>query len=176
MTKLVEKRVHNWYQLQQDIQGWNEIKPDQDVVDRLAGKHWNINLSKCHDNLKQKLLPHIVKKSELDFFVITDLEFSKMPLNVLFKYYKDCYKKSKFGIYISVLSYYINSPTKYKHLTDTYSKNIDLIFRENLNFVNRIENVSDVNDWPINIVKDNSLIEGSNFIFVHPNVRYFLWK
>ena len=173
---LVEKRIHNWYQLQQDMQGWGEIKPDQVIVDYLLDKQWSLELSKCHNNLKQKLLPYNVNKSHPDFFIITELELSKIPLDILFKYYRSCYEKSKFGIYISVLSYYINSSTKYKDLTGTYSENIDVIFRKNLNFANRIENLSDVNDWPLYHTKNGQLVEGANFIFVHPNIRYFLWK
>jgi hypothetical protein len=168
--------VPDWYKLQQQIHGFSEIQPDQEVIDRLANKNWNIDLTHAHTNLKNKLAPYSVPKSSLDFFVMTDMEISKFPLEMIFKIIKSKFESCTNGGYISLLSYYLVSKTKYPKLTGTYSDNIDTVFRENLKFVTEIEDKSVVIDEPINVVRNGRLYEGNNFIFVHPNIRYWLWK
>ena len=115
-------------------------------------------------------------KSQVDFFVITDLELSKFPLDMFFKLVEKQYKNSSTGGYIACLSYYINSRKQYAGLGDSYSKNISMVFNQELSFAARLENYSQVFDRPIDPVVNNQLVEGANFIFVHPNIRYFLWK
>jgi hypothetical protein len=62
-------------------------------------------------------------------------------------------------------------------MSDSYSKNIDFVFRENFSYADHIENYSIVQDYPLKITDEqDNLIEGSNYIFVHPNIRYFLMK
>lgn len=170
------KRNPDWYQLQHDYQGWDEIAPDQILIDFVAGKQWCLNLEYCHDNLKIKLMPHHVEKPTVDFFVTTQLELSKIPLEILFKLFKDQYSKVRVGGYIALLSYYINSKRQYDNLADSYSQNISQVFSQELAFANNIEDHSRIIEFPILVTKNNQLFEGSNFIFVHPNIRYFLWK
>jgi hypothetical protein len=107
---------------------------------------------------------------------LTDIELGKLPLETFFKLVRKKYNDSKFGGYIAVLSYYLNTNVVRHDLQGSYSENIAQVFSENLSYVNRLENLSSVTDFPINKTKNNVLIEGSNFIFVHPNIRYFLWK
>ena len=95
---------------------------------------------------------------------------------MLFKLFRNQYLKSQVGGYIAVLSYYINSKTRYNNLGNSYSKNIEQVFGQGLSFANKIENQSCVTDYPILVTKNGQLLEGSNFIFVHPNIRYLLWK
>jgi hypothetical protein len=170
------KRYHNWYNLQKDFQGWQSIKPDMDVVNIVSQNNWCLDLEYCHASLKQLLRKYHAPKSTVDFFVVTELELSKLPLDLFFKIIKRQYENSSTGGYIACLSYYLNCRKSYAGLGDSYSSNIDIVFREELFFANQIENCSKVTDHPINILSDGNLIEGSNFIFVHPNIRYFLWK
>jgi hypothetical protein len=62
-------------------------------------------------------------------------------------------------------------------LTGSYSQNIDTVFRKNLSFATHIEQYSTVIDYPVKVANsEGTMREGSNYIFVHPNIRYFLWK
>jgi hypothetical protein len=168
--------VLDWYRLQQQMIGFTEILPDQDVINVLTDKKWNLDLSHAHANLKNKLTPYSVPKTKTDFFVITDIEISKFPLEMIFKIIKSKFESSTHGGYIAFLSYYLTSKTRYHELTGTYVENIDTVFRQNLQFVSRIENKSTVIHDPIDKVHNGALLEGSNFLFVHPNIRYWLWK
>lgn len=170
------KRYHDWYSLQKNFQGWDEIRPDHDVLTKLQDRRWSMDLTHCHENLKRLLREVDVAGDQQDFFIITDLELSKFPLHMFFKIVEKKYQKSRYGGYIAALSYYLNPRRPDHDLSGTYSENIDRVFRSNLHFANKIECVSQVNDDPISIVVDNRLLEGTNFIFVHPNIRYYLWK
>ena len=170
------KRYHDWYKLQKDFQGWDTIQPDADVVNVVSQNDWCLNLDHCHASLKNLLEKYHVPKPQVDFFVITDLELSKFPLDMFFRLVEKQYKNSLTGGYIACLSYYLNSRKKYAGLTDSYSKNISMVFDQELSFAEQVENHSQVFDRPIAEVVDGQLVEGSNFIFVHPNIRYFLWK
>lgn len=168
--------IEDWYQIQKEYQGWNEILPDYKIIELVAKQSWSLNLKHCHKNLRDKLKPYHVEKSEIDFSVITDIELSKLPLKFIFKMIKNEYQTAKVGVYVALLSYYLNTPP-YNNLPSVpYSENIATVFKQNLSFANQIENKSCVIDNPITKSNCNILIEGSNFIFVHPNIRYFLWK
>lgn len=170
------KRYHDWYKLQKDFQGWQSIKPDMDVVNVVSQNNWCLDLEYCHSSLKELLKKYHVSKSTVDFFVVTEIELSKLPLDLFFKIVKNYYEKSTTGGYMACLSYYLNCRKSYTGLGDSYSNNIDIVFRQEMYFANQIENCSEVTNYPLNKLRNGHLIEGSNFIFVHPNIRYFLWK
>jgi hypothetical protein len=170
------KRYHDWYKLQKDFQGWDAIQPDIDVVNIVSKNNWCLNLDHCHASLKNLLEKYHMPKEQVDFFVITDPELSKFPLDVFFKLVTKHYKNSSIGGYMAHLSYYLNTRKKYSGLGDSYSKNINMVFDQELSFANRLEDCSVLLDYPITKVINGQLVEGSNFIFVHPNIRYFLWK
>jgi len=170
------KRYHNWHNLQKDFQGWQIIRPDLDVETVVSKHSWCLNLEYCHSSLKELLKKYHVPKPAVDFFVVTELELSKLPLDVFFKLVQHQYKNSSTGGYIACLSYYLNCRKSYTGLSNSYSNNIRTIFDQELLFATSTENCSAVTDYPINKLSNGQLIEGSNFIFVHPNIRYFLWK
>jgi len=170
------KRLHPWHQLQKDHQGWEHIAPDLFLVDLLSNKDWCLDLTYCHDSLRVLLEPHHVNKAQTDFFIITELELSKLPLDILFRLIRTQYNNSESGGYVALLSYYITSNKKYCDLNGSYSENINKVFVDNFDYVNKLENKSSVIDFPINQIKDGQLLEGTNFLFVHPNIRYLLWK
>lgn len=170
------KRYHDWYKLQKDCQGWDAIQPDVDVVNMVSQNHWCLNLDHCHQSLKSLLEKYHVPKSQVDFFVITDPELSKFPLDIIFKLVEKQYTLSSVGGYMACLSYYLNSRKKYTGLGDSYNQNIKQVFEQELSFAVRVQCHSQVLDRPIDQVVNGQLVEGSNFIFVHPNIRYFLWK
>jgi hypothetical protein len=170
------KRYSNWYNLQKDFQGWQIIQPDLDVETVVSKNNWCLDLEYCHPSLRELLEKYHIPKSTVDFFVVTELELSKLPLDVFFKLIKRQYENSSTGGYIACLSYYLNCKKSYTDLSNSYSNNINTVFDQELSFATRTENHSVVMDYPINKILNGELIEGSNFIFVHPNIRYFLWK
>ena len=95
----------------------------------------------------------------------------------MFAFYQECYNKSNRGIYIAALSYYLSPLSFDETLSGIYSENIDTVFRKNFAFADRIENLSTVIDYPLQLAHQQGyMIEGGNYIFVHPNIKYFLWK
>lgn len=172
------KRYHDWYKIQKDVQEWENIPPDTTIAHRLAALGVSINLDHCHYALRDLLRDfRCPPDQDPDFFVITELELGKRRLPELFEFYQECYDRSRAGIYVAVLSYYLTPGTVHPHLTGPYSKNIDTVFRQNFTYADAIENLSTVDDYPlVHAQKQSYLAEGANFIFIHPNIRYFLWK
>ena len=174
----MSKRFHDWYKMQKDIQGWNSIPPDTVLANILAPMDLSLNFDLCHYSIKQLLGTfECVDGQQPDLYIITDIELSKLRLEELFALYQDCYNKSKRGVYVAALSYYL-SPTSFDEtLSGTYSENIDTVFRNCCSFANRIENLSTVIDHPLQVAHQHGfMLEGVNYIFVHPNIKYFLWK
>jgi hypothetical protein len=172
------KRYHDWYKLQKDAQGWENINPDTVVAEKLKSMDLTINFDYCHYGLRNMLVEFECESTaQPDFYIITDLELSKKPLSELFDFYHDCYKKSQVGIYLAALSYYLEPDVVDPTLQGPYSKNIVTVFEKKLNFATHIENFSTVMDYPTVVAGQEGIMrEGANYIFVHPNVRYFLWK
>lgn len=170
-------RYPDWYKLQKDIQGWEYIPADFALANKLIDMNLTINFDYCHNGLKELLPGCETNSDQPDFFIITDIELSKMPLTNLVDLCKECYIRSNVGIYISILSYYLNPQFVRPDLPESHPESIDLVLRELFSFSNRIENWSEIMEFPIEEAnRVGKMIEGSNFIFVHPNIRYFLWK
>ena len=174
----MSKRFHDWFKMQKDIQGWTAIPPDIALANILAPMDLSLNFDYCHYSIKRLLSAfECAPDQQPDLYVITDIELSKHRLEELFILYQDCYNKSKCGIYVAALSYYISPLSFDETLPGTYSENIDTVFRKNCSFADRIENLSTVIDYPLQLAHEQGyMIEGSNYIFVHPNIKYFLWK
>ena len=174
----MSKRFHDWYKMQKDVQGWNTIPPDTVLADILAPMDLSLNFDYCHYSIKQLLNAfECTPGQQPDLYVITDIELSKLRFAELFSLYQDCYSKSKRGIYIAALSYYLAPMSFDETLAGTYSENIDAVFRNNCSFAARIENLSTVIDYPLQLAHQQGyMLEGNNYIFVHPNIKYFLWK
>jgi len=174
----MSKRFHDWYKMQKDVQGWNNIPADITLANILAPMDLSLNFDYCHYSIKQLLgIFECMPDQQPDLYIITDIELSKLRLEELFSFYQDCYNKSNRGIYIAALSYYLSPINFDETLSGTYSKNIDAVFRKNCLFANRIENLSTVIDYPLQLAHQQGyMLEGANYIFVHPNIKYFLWK
>jgi len=174
----MSKRFHDWYKLQKDMQGWDTIPSDTTLANILAPMDLSLNFDYCHYSIKRLLGAfECASDQQPDLYVITDIELSKIRLEELFALYQDCYNKSNRGIYIAALSYYLSPLSFDETLSGTYSENIDTVFRMNCSFADRIENLSTVIDYPLRLAHQQGyMIEGSNYIFVHPNIKYFLWK
>lgn len=172
------KRYHDWYKMQKDAQGWQNIPPDLALANRLMDLDITINVDHCHYGLANllhtKTVPH---GAAADFYIITDIEISKWPMSKLFDLYHRCYDSSRMGIYVAALSYYLNPERTDAGLVGSLRANIDWVFRDRLPRATMIENWSTVKDDPIGEARiAHYLEEGANYLFVHPNIRYLLWK
>lgn len=174
----MSKRFHDWYKMQKNVQGWTSIPPDTNLANILAPMGLSLNFDYCHNSIKQLLGTfECMPDQQPDLYIITDIELSKLRLEDLFALYRDYYNKSRRGIYIAALSYYLAPLSVDETLTGSYSENIDTVFRANCSFASHIENLSTVIDYPLQLAHQQGyMIEGSNYIFVHPNIKYFLWK
>lgn len=174
----MSKRFHDWYKMQKNQQGWENIPSDIDLANILVPMSLSLNFDYCHYSIKQLLGEfECTPNQQPDLYVITDIELSKLRLEELFALYQDCYNKSLRGIYIAALSYYLSPLNFDETLIGSYSENIDTVFRRNCLFADRIDNLSTVIDYPLQLAHEQGyMVEGSNYIFVHPNIKYFLWK
>ena len=160
----------DWYRLQQKYMCFDEISPDAQVLEQVKGL--GVNTDFAHNNLKTKL-----HNTGNDVFLITDIEISKkLPLEQIVKLVKRCYNKCNKGVYVSLLSYWITPKHVDKSLPDSYANSIRIYFQEQFDFANTLQDISISNDNSMRINANGVLEEGQNFIFVHPNIRYWLWK
>lgn len=164
----------NWYNLQKNVQGWDEIKADYEIINLVNDNKWSVDTSLAHNNIKDKVK---TSNKTADFFILTDIEYSKCPLPMLIEIIKHKYEQCRVGGYLALLSYYLNSTKPNKTLPESYKDSIDIFFKKEFSFANKIQQKSTVIDNPIEVKNNNNvLVEGNNFLFVHPNIRYFLWK
>lgn len=163
----------DWYKLQKSYHNFDAITPDIELYNRIIDKKASVDLTRSHDSLRH-LLRDMPKGR--DIIVISNVEISKLPLEKIITYVKNCYINCQFGVYVSLLSYYITPSVVDSQLPHNYSHACSKYFNNAFDFANQIENLSCITDYPIYNSVDNHLKEGSNFLFVHPNIRYWLWK
>lgn len=160
----------NWYRTQQKVLGFTEIFADAELMRRIGDR--SVNLTYAHNNLKQKL-HHIGN----DIALITDIDVSKkIYVDDIVKLVRRQYDLVNVGVYVSLLSYWITPRKTDKSLPESYADSIKIYFNKQFDFAKKIEDVSICNDDSMRINESGRLEEGSNFIFVHPNIRYWLWK
>jgi hypothetical protein len=162
-----------WYKLQQLYHDFDAITPDIKIYRDILVRKTTVDVTRSHDSLKN-LLNNVPKGKGI--IVISNIEISKQPLERILSYVKSCYTNCEVGVYVALLSYYITPTVVDPTLPKDYSHACYQYFNTAFNFAKTIENLSDVTDYPINNSMGNYLEEGSNFLFVHPNIRYWLWK
>lgn len=160
----------NWYRLQQLYIGFDEISADGEVLRRVS--NYSVNTDFAHNNLKEK-----IHNTGHDIALITDINVSKkLPVEHIIKLVKRLYEQSSVGVYVSLLSYWITPQHTDKSLPESYTDSIKIYFDKQFNFANKVEDVSICDDNSMRVNEHKVMEEGQNFIFVHPNIRYWLWK
>ena len=79
------RSVNDWYNLQKRIWNFEEINPDKEIIEKISDENWKVDLSLAHKNLKTKLAEYDNKNDPPDFFIMTDIEISKFPIETFFK-------------------------------------------------------------------------------------------
>jgi hypothetical protein len=170
-----DRTVKDWYELQKRVYQFEEIEQDQMVISRVRDNNWTVDLDLAHKNLKSKLADRVSQTP--DIFILSDIEISKLPLEYVMKIVDKKFQRSRYGGYFALLSYYLNSKIKFDNLGESYKNNIDTVVRKFTSYAGRVENYTTMNDYPIEVLnKRGDLLEGSNYIFVHGNVKYWIWK
>ena len=96
----MSKRYHDWYRVQQRAQGWNSVPADLAVAEKLRPMALKINFDYCHYGLKSLLQEFECPAAQQpDFYIVTELELGKKPLEQLFDFYRGLYENSRVGMY-----------------------------------------------------------------------------
>lgn len=182
-TKIVpeiKRQAGDWKILQQQLCWFEDIKADA-VIKRFIDAH---QVTFDTEFAAPDLQDYVFKNAKRgnDFFIITDREFSKNSLAAIRATIDNKMSKASLGGYVSLLSYYFNWQDEEvdKSYPDIFSKAIDQWIH---NLPYETENISTVIDYPILKYEranyhptSHGLFEGKNFLFSHPNVRFWLWK
>jgi hypothetical protein len=176
----LRREAKDWKVLQQQNCWFEDIKADA-VVKRFVDTHpVKFDTEFAAPDLKDYVFKNASQGS--DFFIITDREFSKNSLASITDSIHHKMSQASFGGYVSLLSYYLNWQNEEvdKNYPDVFSAAIGK-WIEKLSY--RTQNVSAVIDYPIlkyeraNYHPDShGLFEGKNFLFSHPNIRFWIWK
>lgn len=184
-TRVVPEFRHkyefDWKELQKKMCWFEDIKADA-IIKQFVDSHPSatFDVEWAAPDIKKYVEANAAVGS--DFFIITNREFSKNSLPRIEEIIHQKMAAASIGGYVALLSYYLNWTGKDvdKTLPDLMSKAVDCWVNK---FPYRVDNVSQVNDYPI--YKSDSvnyrdtargLYEGKNFLFSHPNVRFWLWK
>ena len=182
-TKIIPetRRVNgDWKKLQQQLVGFSDIKADA-IVKRFVDAS-NFGFDVEYANVDNKKHVNESNKVGNNFFIITTQEFSKKSLKEIKHIIGQKMETATVGGYVSLLSYYMNCRDieVEKTMPDIFSNAVDSWIKT---IPYRTENVSAIIDYPIlkyerpNYHEDShGLFEGKNFLFSHPNVRFWLWK
>jgi hypothetical protein len=176
----VRRVAKDWKHLQQQVCWFEDIKADA-VIKRFVDSHpVEFDTEFASPDLKDYFYKNATQGP--DFFIITDREFSKNSLMSITDTIHHKMSQASLGGYVSLLSYYLNWQKEEvdKNYPDIFSVAIDQWIKK---LPYQTENVSTVIDYPIlkyeraNYHSDShGLFEGKNFLFSHPNVRFWIWK
>ncbi len=166
----------DWKELQQQFCYFDDIKADADLK-RFINDHSNLAFDTEWAAPSLKSYADNCVGAGNDFFIITGLEFSKKSLSDIESIIHAKMAAATLGGYVSLLSYYLNwSDEKVdKTLPNLLSDSVDQWIK---NFGYKVDNISKVSDYPM-LQYDTfcyGLLEGKNFLFSHPNIRFWLWK
>lgn len=181
VPEIRHKREYDWKELQKKMCWFQDIKADATIKQFVNS---NPNLTFDVEWASPDIRKYVEHNASCgpDFFIITDREFSKKTLAEIEQVIHEKMANATVGGYVAVLSYYLNwiNETVDKTLPDPMSRAVDSWINK---FPYQTQNVSQVNDYPIYRYDSadyrpngQGLYEGKNFLFSHPNVRFWLCK
>ena len=142
---------------------------------------WQVHVEYASGDLKSYAEQHnMVNNQDFDFFIINDMEFGKLNLLELEHIIKDLYNRSRHGGYFSVQSYFLNWNNQSECCRADLDDNMDraaVEWVERYLGVNTYTNKSlKISDPLKNFTADGRLLAGSDFMYTHGNIRFWLWK
>lgn len=172
----------NWKRLQLRYLKVDDIACDYKLkVFMQKNPQWRYHVEHASPDLKLYAEEHcIVDSNDFDFFVVNDLEFSKLSLDTLETTLQKLYNQSQHGGYFSVLSYFLNWHNRPECLRNNLSDDIDKAVVEWVEQYIGVKNYSNqslkISNPQSNITDDGELVTGADFIYTHGNIRFWLWK
>ena len=177
------KKTHNWKEYQLSKLKASDIGIDAKIKTFVkSNPTWRFNLTWANPSIKQFASDNnvIVDGDQYDFFVISDMEFGKLPLLEIERLIKYYYDVSKNGGYFAIQSYYLNWQN------DTHAARPGLPLSIDSAVPRWVEQYIGVKTYtndslkisnPLaNVDSDGRLIAGSDFMYTHGNMRIWLWK
>lgn len=172
----------NWKRLQLRFLGADDIACDRELkVFMQQRPDWRYHVEFTSPDLKLFSNQNCtVDNQDFDFFVINDLEFGKLRLDELETTIKNLHQTSRHGGYFSVQSYFLNwnndADCRRTDLSDDFDQAVVEWVKQYIgvkNYTNRSLKISN----PLsNITEDGKLLAGSDFMYTHGNIRFWLWK
>ena len=178
-----ENKTSNWRDRQLQLLKATDIQVDYNIKQFMsAHPDYVYNLTYASDWFKTYASDNNLKVSseKFDFFINCDMEFGKLPVDVLEQTIKQQYQTSTQGGYIAFQSYYLNWQN------DTQFNRLDLDDSMDRAVVQWVERYLGINNYtneclqidnPLTNVTDNGeIIAGADFMYTHGNIRFWLWK
>lgn len=176
------RSTRDWRYYQLSLLGADEIDVDHRLKS-FVRRHCDLayDVSWAHPQLAQFVHENArVAHDDFDYFLITDLEFGKLPVNEIMRTIRDLYDRSRAGGYFSMQSYYFNWTNDpayvYPDLDDDADVAAEQWIKQKL-AIYSFTNESLVIKQPLNNIDSRGrVIAGVDFMYTHGNMRFWLWK
>ena len=172
---------HEWKKCQLKALGSSEIAPDYALKSYiLSHKEYVYNIEYAGTDIQLFLKDHNIQTNndKFDFYLITDFKFSKLPLEKIECAFRRLYGHAKIGGYAAMQSYFINynSNKLYSEFPDSYSQSVPYWVETVLKIENFTNETLQLDNPLLRKTSDGQLISGSDFMYVHGNIRFWAWK
>lgn len=172
----------DWKRLQLRFLDVDDIACDHDLkVFMKQHPDWQYHVDYASADLKLYSKNYLtVDHDRFDFFIINHLEFGKLNLSQIENTIKNLYQRSQHGGYFSVQSYFLNWNNHDSERRLDLSDDIDQAVIEWVERYIGVENYSNqslkISNPLSNVTDDGKLLSGSDFMYTHGNIRFWLWK
>jgi hypothetical protein len=172
----------NWKSLQLKFLDADDIACDYKLKVYMRRRpNWKFHVEYSSPDLKLYSAEHcIVDHEDFDFFIVNDLEFGKLNLNKLENTIRELHDKSRHGGYFSVQSYFLNwnneDQCRYCNLSDDIDQAVVEWVEQYIGVKNYTNQSLKISNPLSNITEDGKLLAGSDFMYTHGNIRFWLWK
>jgi len=177
------KKTSNWKHYQLRFMNAIDIDIDHKLKKFInSNSNWTFNIDFASPDIKNFVNKHGIKNNSInfDFFIINDLEFGKKPVSEIEHTLVDWYNISNNGGYFSFQSYYLNWNNQPNGLRKKLDDDMDVAV---VQWVDQCLGISTytndsltISDPLKNLSDTGELIAGSDFMYTHGNIRFWLWK
>jgi len=170
-----------WKKTQLRYLNCKEIAADHKIKSYiLANKNFVYNIEYAGTDIQLFIQKHNIKSSldNYDFYIIIDFEFSKLPLEKIECGIRRLHGHASIGGYIAIQSFFINynSNKIYAEFPNSYDSSITYWIETVLKIQNYSNESLPLDNPLLRKTKDGELISGSDFMYVHGNIRFWTWK
>ena len=177
------KRTHDWKSYQLSKLNATDIDIDSKVKNFiLSHPTWRFNLTWANPDIKKFAASNqiLVNDQQYDFFIICDMEFGKLPLVEIEELIREYHTVSNHGGYFAMQSYYLNwqndDAVVKPELSDDMDQAVPQWVEKHLSISDFTNDSLKISNPLSNIDSQGRLIAGSDFMYTHGNIRFWLWK